>query len=84
MLLPDRSRGVVFDGASYNSPSLRSELEQLGDRLLSQTVTEVSCTARMPEASIAWWPSCGACLPSGFGTTAPYRIQDSRTYMYQI
>lgn len=41
MLSPDRSIGVVFNGAIYNFPSLRSELEQLGYRFLSQTDTEV-------------------------------------------
>jgi asparagine synthase (glutamine-hydrolysing) len=41
MLSPDRSLGVVFNGAIYNFPSLRVELEQLGYRFLSQTDTEV-------------------------------------------
>jgi len=41
MLSPDRSIGVVFNGAIYNFPSVRSELEQLGYRFLSQTDTEV-------------------------------------------
>jgi asparagine synthase (glutamine-hydrolysing) len=41
MLSPDRSIGVVFNGAIYNFPSLRGELEQLGYRFLSQTDTEV-------------------------------------------
>ena len=41
MLSPDRSVGVVFNGAIYNFPSLRSELEKLGYRFLSQTDTEV-------------------------------------------
>ena len=41
MLSPDRSIGVVFNGAIYNFPSLRSELEQLGYKFLSQTDTEV-------------------------------------------
>ncbi|HTA68916.1 MAG TPA: hypothetical protein VK776_11590, partial [Bryobacteraceae bacterium] len=41
MLSPDRSLGVVFNGAIYNFPSLRAELEQLGYRFLSQTDTEV-------------------------------------------
>src|ERR1700730_7714425 len=41
MLSPDRSIGVVFNGAIYNFPSLRLELEQLGYRFLSQTDTEV-------------------------------------------
>ncbi|HXA66339.1 MAG TPA: asparagine synthase (glutamine-hydrolyzing) [Bryobacteraceae bacterium] len=41
MLSPNRSIGVVFNGAIYNFPSLRLELEQLGYRFLSQTDTEV-------------------------------------------
>jgi asparagine synthase (glutamine-hydrolysing) len=41
MLSPDRAVGVVFNGAIYNFPSLRTELEQLGYRFRSQTDTEV-------------------------------------------
>ena len=41
MLSPDRSIGVVFNGAIYNFPSLRTELEQLGYSFRSQTDTEV-------------------------------------------
>lgn len=41
MLSADRSVGVVFNGAIYNFPSLRKELEQAGYRFLSQTDTEV-------------------------------------------
>ncbi len=41
MLSPDRSLGVVFNGAIYNFPDLRTELEHLGYRFLSQTDTEV-------------------------------------------
>ena len=41
MLSPDRSIGVVFNGAIYNFPTLRSELERLGYRFSSKTDTEV-------------------------------------------
>ena len=41
MLSEDRSVGLVFNGAIYNFPALRQELEGLGCRFRSQTDTEV-------------------------------------------
>ena len=41
MLSPDRSAGVVFNGAIYNFLELRAELEQMGYRFRSRTDTEV-------------------------------------------
>jgi asparagine synthase (glutamine-hydrolysing) len=41
MLSPDRTRGVVFNGAIYNFKTLRSELEKSGYQFKSQTDTEV-------------------------------------------
>ena len=41
MLSEDRSTGLVFNGAIYNFPALRKELETLGCRFHSQTDTEV-------------------------------------------
>jgi asparagine synthase (glutamine-hydrolysing) len=41
MLSPDRTRGVVFNGAIYNFKTLRSELEKAGYQFKSQTDTEV-------------------------------------------
>lgn len=41
MLSPDRSIGVVFNGAIYNFQALREELERAGYRFQSRTDTEV-------------------------------------------
>lgn len=41
MLSDDRRVGIVFNGAIYNWPDLRRELERLGYRFHSQTDTEV-------------------------------------------
>ncbi len=41
MLSPDRSVGIVFNGAIYNFRDLRGELEQLGFQFKSDTDTEV-------------------------------------------
>src|SRR5271170_5158636 len=41
MLSADAQVGVVFNGAIYNFPELRAELEQRGHRFRSQTDTEV-------------------------------------------
>src|SRR4029453_7330754 len=41
MLSPDRSVGVVFNGAIYNFRELRIDLELLGYQFKSQTDTEV-------------------------------------------
>ncbi len=41
MLSPDRSIGIVFNGAIYNFRELRRELQELGYQFQSQTDTEV-------------------------------------------
>lgn len=41
MLSPDRSLGIVFNGAIYNFRELRLELESSGSQFISQTDTEV-------------------------------------------
>ena len=41
MLLPDRSVGVVFNGAIYNFLNLRAELERAGYSFKSRTDTEI-------------------------------------------
>lgn len=41
MLSPDRSVGIVFNGAIYNFRTIRNHLEALGYRFKSQTDTEV-------------------------------------------
>jgi asparagine synthase (glutamine-hydrolysing) len=41
MLSPDRRIGVTFNGAIYNFPELRAQLEQRGYRFTSRTDTEV-------------------------------------------
>ncbi len=41
MLSPDRAVGVVFNGAIYNFPALRAQLEQRGCAFRSHTDTEV-------------------------------------------
>jgi asparagine synthase (glutamine-hydrolysing) len=41
MVSPDRQTAVVFNGAIYNFPQLRAELEARGCRFLSNTDTEV-------------------------------------------
>lgn len=41
MLSPDRSIGIVFNGAIYNFRRLRNDLESLGYQFKSQTDTEV-------------------------------------------
>jgi asparagine synthase (glutamine-hydrolysing) len=41
MLSPDRSIGIVFNGAIYNFRELRSELEQSGFQFKTETDTEV-------------------------------------------
>lgn len=41
MLSPDRSLGIVFNGAIYNFRQLRPELESKGYEFISQTDTEV-------------------------------------------
>jgi asparagine synthase (glutamine-hydrolysing) len=49
MLSSDAQVGVVFNGAIYNFPELRAELEQRGHRFRSQTDTEI-----LVEGYLAW------------------------------
>jgi len=49
MLSSDAQVGVVFNGAIYNFPELRAELEQRGHRFHTQTDTEV-----LVEGYLAW------------------------------
>src|SRR5205823_14176982 len=41
LLSPDRSTGIVFNGAIYNFPELRTELQGRGWEFTSRTDTEV-------------------------------------------
>jgi len=41
MMSPDRSVGIVFNGAIYNFRELRAELQSRGYKFISQTDTEV-------------------------------------------
>ena len=67
MLSPDRSIGVVFNGAIYNFLELRADLQSGGYEFRSHTDTEVLSTATASGESMHSSQSSEACSRSGYG-----------------